>query len=425
MIEILLLNAVIANRDFSVLVKHGLNNVKHFPEQSCAYEFVEKHIQEFGELPSLESVMVACPEFEAMEVVESIDTLCLKLAEKNLKMEQKTLLKDVASQFGSMDAYQVLETMQKQIEKMSNKASRRSRNGVNWSTDGEQRAQEYMQRKSKDFSVKIPFFFEEITEATGGAERGDVCTIMASTGKGKSWLGLLQSLVAHKAGFIGLIESAEMSKPENEFRLDTIDGGFSNRGLWTGQLQNETSYLQYLERFNKDSNAPDLIIKTPEDWPNGLTLQQIENDIIKTHADFVVIDQFNLMRFRGNSKDDKASFSRNLKQLAAKMGVVVFLLYQANGDYVKGASGKDDEGIRELRLPTLGDYSETIAVIQDSAKIFGFDAVTWKDEETGRKRGKAIVGVLKSRSGGEGLETEVIWMPNDGLIRPRTATDMF
>jgi replicative DNA helicase len=426
MIELLLLNALISTRDYHALQRHALNSPTHFQEQRAAYDFIIEHLEKYGELPSLESVIAACDDFEAMEVTESIDTLCLKLAERNLKLEQKDTLKKLAMSFGDKDAYELQDEFKKQIERLDKKASARTKNGSNWAVNGADREAEYKRRQSQDFNVKIPFFFDEFTEATGGAERGDVCVTMASTGHGKSWLGLLQSLVAHNAGFKVLVESGEMSKPENEFRLDTLDAGFSNRGLWTGELDNEAEYVEYLKQFSKGNGKADLIIKTAQDWPKGLTLQQIQYDAEQSKADVIVIDQFSLLQFKSGSKEDKTTFSRQLKQLAAKLGVVIFILYQTNGGYLKKIK-EDDDGITELVLPTLDDYSETIALIQDGSFVFGWASVTWKDEASGRRRGKGIAGILKARSGGAGPDSEcdVEFCPNDGIIRPRTATDIF
>lgn len=426
MIELALLNAIIAKKDFSALVRHGIANASHFREQSCAFNYIRKHMKEFGEMPSVESVVANCKDFEIVDVAESIDTLALKLIEKNLKLEEKQLLTDLAKGFGEMDANQVLDELRTRVNELSEKSMRKGRNGVDWSMNGAERLKEYESRKDKDFTKKIPSFFEEFTKAGLSYERGSVITAMAFTGKGKSWIALLQALEANRAGFKVLIESAEMSKEENQFRLDTLEGGFSNRGLWTGQLDNvsETHYRTYLEKFSKGSGRSSVIIKTPEDWSEGLSLQQLEYDIDRSKCDLVIIDQFNLMKFGGSHRDDKAALSRQLKQLAAKKGVCVFLLYQTNGDYEKSAS-KGEDGIRELKLPTLANYSETIAVIQDSNIVFALDTVTFKDPETGRSRGKALCGVAKSRQGSEGIELELDWLPNDGVIRPRQATDVF
>lgn len=423
MIEILFLNAIIATRDFSALVRHGLNGPYHFHEQRCAYEFIHDHLKRYGEMPSIESVVAACDDFESMEVTESVDTLALKLCERNLKLAQKEALKKLAALFGEKDGYEIQDEFKRSMEQLERKAQSRSKNGSNWTTNGTERENEYTKRKSKDFSTKVPCFFQEFTEAIGGYERGDIVTIMASTGHGKTWLGLLQALVANQSGFNVLIESGEMSSVENQFRLDTLDNGFSNRGLWTGQLENEQEYFDYLRNFRKGNGKADLVIKTAGDWSKGLTLEQIQFDAEQCHADVVVIDQFNLLRFKSGSKEDKAAFSRQLKQLAAKLGIVIVLLYQTNGNYLKKVK-TDDEGLVELVLPTLEDYSETIALIQDSSQIFGWASHTWKDEATSRNRGKGVCGILKSRTGGS-AELDVDFQPNDGIIRPRTATDIF
>jgi replicative DNA helicase len=424
MIELLLLNSLIATRDYNALIRHGLNNGYNFTEQRPAFEYIKDHLDKYGEMPSLESVVEACPDFESMEVTESIDTLCLKLAEQNLKLAQKESLKKLALAFGEKDAYEIQDEMKNQLEKLERKASAHSHNGSNWATNGSDREAEYKRRQSQDFGIKVPFFFDEFTEATGGAERGDVCVVMASTGHGKSWLGLLQSLVAHNTGLKVLVESGEMSRPQNEFRLDTLNFGFSNRGLWTGQLENEQQYFDYLQQFRKGTGAADLIIKTAMDWSRGLTLEQIQHDAEQTRADVIVIDQFSLLQFKSSSKEDKTSFSRKLKQLAAKLGVVIFVLYQTNGSYLKKVK-EDEDGLTELVLPSLDDYSETIALIQDASFVFGWASVTWKDESTGRRRGKGIAGILKARDGGAGTECDVEFCPNDGIIRPRTAVDIF
>lgn len=54
-------------------------------------------------------------------------------------------------------------------------------------------------RKKKDFSRRIPFLFDELTEIIGEMNGGFYLTITAFTAKGKTWLGLKQ---AQKRGII-------------------------------------------------------------------------------------------------------------------------------------------------------------------------------------------------------------------------------
>jgi replicative DNA helicase len=302
------------------------------------------------------------------------------------------------------------------------------RNGVNWSTSGNERWTVYNSRKNNDSKKGIPAMFEEIDEVVGGYEFGSVITLMAATGRGKSWLGILSALVANNHGFSCLIESGEMSATEVEFRLDTLNAGFSNRGLLKGSLefQDEFEYLNYTSSFTEEhSKRPPLIIKTPEDWPYGLTLQQLEKDIDETEAQFVVIDQFNLFRFKKATHEEKAALSRQLKQLAARKGIVIFLLCQTSGEFVKNEK-KDAKGIQELRAPDLSAYAETIALQQDSNLYYSFQSVGYYDKKDNRYRGKAVLKILKARAGIEGNDEFILnWCPNDGVINVRKPTDLY
>lgn len=435
MIELALLNAVIAHRDLSALVRHGLLDESHFPEQRDAFNYIRQHVEKYGEVPSVESVVSACPHFEAVEVYESTDTLCAKLHERNLKLAERRLLETAAAKYGEMDGYAVLDYLSDGVERLRQRVQQNNAQSVtNWATDAEKRLQEYERRKQKEFHTAVPLLFDAITEATGRAFRGEYINILAFTGVGKSWLACVQALATNHAGYKVLFESGEMAKPEIEFRLDTLETGLSNQGLWTGTLDPgaEERYVEWL-RSQAQAQRPDLIIRGPDDWPMGLTLEQIRYDIKQYQPDLIIIDQFNLCRFRGSDHASKAEFSRQLKLLFAAEGIVGVVCNQADGEYGarrdRQAGGDDDDhggdGVRELCPPKPSDYSETIATIQDANKVLSFDAVKWRDPATGKDRGKALLSVEKSRSGGEGTQLELHWLPNDGVIRPREPMDIF
>ena len=423
---------MVEQRDYGILVRGGVAEARHWRDQPEAYRYVRDHITQYGELPSVESIVGATavtqhPYEPVSESGETVETMIAKLRDRNIKLDIKAILTDWASQYATTTGAQLLHKMRDTTERMFTESVRFGRGGANWATSGAERYQEFVARKSMDYGKLLPVVLPEVTAAIGGAERGDVVTIMAFTGKGKSWLGLLGALEAHRAGYRVLVESAEMTKAKNEFRLDTLAGGFSNRGLWNGQLdaRTEAEYRAFTAKYARDGGAPDLVILDSEDWPDGLTTSQLTGDIDRVQPDLVVVDQFNLLRFSGHNRDAKTALSRELKQIAARKKIVLVVLYQTNGDYEKGSS-RDADGMRELKLPRLSDYSETIAVIQDSSILLGFDAVTWPDEQTGFRRGKAILGVLKSRDGGaEGQTFDLEWRPDDGSISVRKTTDDF
>lgn len=429
MLELELLNSIINSRDASALVRFGLMDEAQWFTHREAYKYAVNHLEEFGELPSISSVIQNTDNFEITDPGESVETLSKKLIERNVKNAQKQFFIDTSQKFGELSAAEIVEIMEAKIQEFRNQSMGRGQNGIDWASSGAERLAEFERRKKHDFSRRIPFFFTELTEALGEMSGGYYLAIQAFTGKGKTWLGLLEALTVNKMGLRCLFESGEMSKPEISFRLDTLNGGFSNRGLFTGNLDfhSEHVYRDYLKDFSPGTTKAPVIIKTQEDWAKGLTVAQIEHDIQTHHPDVVVIDQFSLIRHITNDREGKANTSKRLKEMAGKYGVVIVLLYQANGDYEKSKKKADveNESLRELQPPTLKDYSEVIAVIQDVDCLLTFDSTKWKDQPTGTECGKALLFVAKSRAGGEGTELEMNWVPDAGVIETRKATDIF
>lgn len=429
MLELQLLNAILNNRDASALIRFGLMDENQWLTHKSVYKYAMKHLEEFGELPSINSVIENTDNFEVVDLGESVETLSKKLIERNVKNAQKQFFVETAQQFGEMSAVDIIEAMESKVQEFRNQSMSRGQNGIDWSNSGAERFAEFERRKKHDFSRRIPFFFPELTEVLGEMNGGYYLAIQAFTGKGKTWLGLLEALTVNDSGLNCLFESGEMSKPEISFRLDTLKGKFSNRALFTGSLDfhSEEAYRDYLGDFGKGTTKAPLVIKTQEDWAKGLTVAQIEHDIQTHKPDVVIIDQFSLIRHITNDRDGKSNTSKRLKEMAGKYGIVICLLYQANGDYERGKKKSDveDESLRVLQPPTLKDYSETVQIVQDVDCLLTFDATKWKDVLTGNECGKALLFVAKSRTGGEGIELEMNWIPDQGVIETRKATDIF
>ncbi len=428
MIELQLLNAIIAKRDSTVLERHRLADPAKWHTQRPAYEYVTQYVSRFGEMPSIETVIAEVAGFDQVEVVESVDVLARRMVDRNSKADVRALLTSVASDFGSSDGHQLVERLRSGVECISVNNGSQLVGGTDWATTGAERYAEHEKRERGEYGTALPLLFPVLTDAVGGTMRGDYVGIMAATSRGKTWLGQVQALACHHIGERVLFESGEMAAPTIGFRFDTLESGITNRGLYTGKLAptDKSAYHDFTSQFYRGNGKMPLIVKTSENWPNGLTIGQLEADIKETAATVVIIDQFNLMRAKSSSTEDKTLLSRQIKQMANRLGVLVVMLCQTNGDYLrKNPAGSGDDGIRELKLPTLADYSETIAIQQDADIFIGFDAVTFLDGATGKASGKALIGVLKGRNGGAGSEIEVLWCPDHGIITPKTATDLF
>lgn len=429
-VELALLNAVLAKRDLSILTRQGLDKDAAWPEQVDAYRYVRRHLADYGEMPDVASVVRACPSFEAYDSGESIETLCAKLHDRNLKLAQRRILEEAAKKYATSGGYELQRYLRGEIDKLDDLVHARTGVGAaNWSRHTDRRRQTYDRLASGEFGSSIPLFGDEIDDAVGGFHRGSYVTFLAWTKRGKSFSVLHAGLRANRSGYRVLALLAESTKEESLFRLDTLEFGVTNRGLSTGSLDSNTyqTYVRKLDELN-EANRPDFIIRTPDDWPNGLTIEQVESDIELYRPDVVIIDQFSLMTHRGgDDAKSKAATSRRLKLMFARLNIVGIVVGQASGEYGKRVNKREEgEGdVQELDPPTEADYSETIAIIQDATQVIAFDSTQWRDPTDGRFRGKARMIVRISRTGGAGTSVDLTWCPDDGIIEPRTPMDAF
>src|SRR5690625_5627036 len=91
--------------------------------------------------------------------------------------------------------------------------------------------------------------------------------------------------------------------------------------------------------------------------------------------------------------------------MTGRLGVVTVAITQSD---VK-KSGTSDEGTRELRSPGREDVKKTKALLEDAAVLIGIDS--------DYKQGLAIVGNMKGRDGGEGDVSNVLYLPQYGIIK--------
>jgi replicative DNA helicase len=425
-VELSLLNAVIASRDFSLLVRSGLADESTWHEYPEAYRFIHDHVREFGETPSIESVVEAsvmkrwANEFERVETVESFSTMVAKKHDMDAKIATERLLRDAAKKYGTMSGVELVAKIEREVREIRDRLSLRSGQAVNWTTTAKERLSDYIAKVENGVEDEtIPLFWDVINDAVGGFHPGDYVDVEGVLKRGKTFVGDVNALIASNAGFRVLKMLAETTKKDDSHRLDTLSFGVNMRRLsqyrlTDGELQR---YQSGLMSMSGDERRGDIILEDQTDWPQGLTLEQIEASVERHRPDVLIIDQFNLI-VGGSKWEAQAERSRWLRQFFARKNIVGVVITQANGDHVKDAGVKSDDPSRELRPPDIGDYSGTIAVRQDCTHLIALDSVVWNDPD-GKSRGKAMVAVRLSRTGGAGTSVELDWSPADGIIRPR------
>jgi len=420
MVELQLISKILDEGSVIDLNRYGVSAID-FPTQSKVFNYIMEYNTNHDGLPDYRTIVADFEGFEYQaNVNEPMKGIITRLKQDTAKRKSYELLQTEAAQkFQSMTGDKFAAWLKSEADKIVQLTSTDFSVGTNFATNGEDREADYFARKSKKNLQYVPYPYPTLNKHLGGMELGDYILLTAFTNRGKSWIGSHMGQHAWRNGFDVLHYSPELSKNQQETRIETLDGHFNNSELKRGELTTEESnYIKYLGDFKPGVHDASYIIKTMEDLPGGLTPEVIEADLaLYPDTKFVIIDGFNLMVHRGKDGNRNAmtNTSRNLRQLFGRYGVAGLVIHQVGGAAEKENKEEDEAGLRIVKPPSLEQYSETISVIQDAATVLTFDACD----------GIGKVAIRKAREPGVGEVVDLICNFNLGYIQEPKPSDMF
>lgn len=374
-----LLSKILDTEDFGAIHKYNLTE-QDFTAQSKAFKYIDNYINVYKKIPAFTTVVAECPEFEYVpEVPDHMEYLCKRVKADSAKRLSFELLQNQATKkFDVLNGNDFIDWLYEETAKIKEITSAESSFGTNFATTGEKRKELYDKAKELGDKQFIPTPYTELNNwLQGGFEYGDYVLLQAYTNRGKSWLATDFGLTAWKNGIGVLHYSPEMSEKQQLQRLDTLNGHFRNSLLRCGKLteREEEKFYKYLESFNEENETP-YIIKTMGDLPKGLSVESIEADLRENkNIGLVIIDGFTLMNHKGKdgNRNNMTNTSRKLRQLFGRYEVTGIVVHQIPTSAEKENQQEDETGARIVEPPTLEQYSETVAVIQDACTILNFD----------------------------------------------------
>lgn len=204
----------------------------------------------------------------------------------------------------------------------------------------------------------IPSLLPTLNKYTTGWLPGQLITVGARTGIGKSAFAVNCAIAAAQANSSVMFFSLEMSRTEIEDRVLSATTGIPMNQLKQGDL-------------NAEENAR-LRTQMTEMADMKLTIDvepKVTVDVIRARAqnqaqttaglDFIIIDYLQLITPNGkfgSRQEAVADVSRNMKLLAKQLNVPIMVLVQLTRE------GKDDEN----SLPKMSQIRESGAIAQDS-----------------------------------------------------------
>lgn len=241
----------------------------------------------------------------------------------------------------------------------------------------------------------IPSNIPSLNKYTTGWRGGQIITIAARTGIGKSVFAVNSAVTACSAGKTTLFFSLEMSEEEINDRVVASVSGVPMYRLHQGTLRDDEKEL--VSKGNSEIAEMKLIIESePELTIDAIRAKALKIAQSETGLDLIIIDYLQLITptsKNSNRQVEVAAISRAVKILAKQLEIPIMVLVQANRE-------KSNE---ESRPPRIDDIRESGAIAQDSSVVILLHREKAEDSDTIPKT-QIILG--KNRNG---VADRTIW----------------
>jgi replicative DNA helicase len=358
MITLQILNKIIQTGSPEMIINNSLDET-YFPFYEKEFNYINNHLQKYGNIPNKESFIAKFKEFQLFDVTESDKYLIDCLQEEYLY----NVACPIAVEFAKLlkiDANDAKDYLLEQLPKLTIQAGNSF--GVDIIKNAKIRYQEYTEKGKEGTKAFVTTGFPEINDDIGGWERGeDLIVFLARTGKGKTWV-VLKALSAawQKEERVGFI-STEMSPNKVGFRFDTTNKGISNTALLRGYKLDD--YKTYIEELSK-CDIP-LIVATPEDFKRKITVSKLRNFCKMHKLTILAIDGISYLRDERPEKGDQSydaltHISADLLSLSLELKIPIIVVTQATrdtdeetGPIVKNIRGGDGIAHGASRVVTI------------------------------------------------------------------------
>jgi len=428
----LLLNKVVEDGDVTPLTLYNVTiDDMHTEIDRKTFRFIEEYAeQNGGKAPSYAAVADAVDGFDYVpEVSDSYRWLAESVKNYSAKIEIVKWFEsgEFERELNRRDGKDFVENwLPSVLESVKMRTSVPLNVGTDVKRDTDKFLGEYERRKAGE-SFKV---WKSKYSAIGEYISGNMYTVFGESGRGKSVLTLEDAIYAAMQGANVLAWTLEMGWFEVMVRIYAsisgdqkitqttfegvdMDAGFNSRDLRVGELGErfEQAFREFLRNIN-DFVSGNITVRAVDDEDfTDRSLRALEADIKRLDADFVMIDPFYYLHYERNTSKtaggDASNTSMKLRAMTGRLSVVTVAITQS--DTQKADKDEKGGGARELKLPERDAVKKTKSLLEDAAVLVGIDS--------DYKQGLAIVGNMKGRDGGEGDISNVLYVPQYGVVK--------
>ena len=397
MVALQILSKILESGSNAIVEEYFLTD-EYFAGYENEFNFIQDHIQKYGNVPDKATFLSHFPEFDLVEVAESDKYLVDTIREEHLYQQSVPVMKKYAELLKT-DSNAAAEYMTTQLSVLQ---PNYDIGGTDIVAQAEKRFKQFKERRDNPDKWRFESGFQELDDQIDGIERSEeFIVIVARTNQGKSWM--LAKMCSHiwGLGFNVGYYSAEMSDTKTGFRFDTLTHHYSNRALMAGGTDiDEQQYLDYIQELKQHSNQ--FIVATPRDFDNETTVIKLKNWIRKFKLDIIAIDGLTYLSDERYKKGDSTTksltnISEDLMSLSVELGVPVIAVVQANRS---GVVGEESDG-----TPELESIRDCDGISHNASKVISIQQ---------KKDNILEMGIKKNRNGLRGGKLKYTWNINTG-----------
>lgn len=352
MIELQALNHIINDKDVDFL---NMFDDKYYNNYKEHYNFILKHYKTYKNIPDIASVLEAFPEFQPLEVSESVSYLKHRLYEEYVFTDCVEIINGTEGKW----AKDAVKTKDELIKKLSSIQEPNRTYGIDIIKTAPTRYDTLLAKQADRDAYLFSTNLNELDMIlNGGLRRGEeLVVIYARTNNAKSWIAEKLAVEVWtgprdakgnptgKGENVGFF-SPEMSAIEVGYRFDTLFKNFDNHGITGADGQfNSDPYKKYVNTL-ASKDRPVFNVVTPLDFPDKrVTVTEIKRWIEALDLKMVVIDGLtyltNERSHKGkNTTENLTDIAEDLMLLSMEKKIPIVVVMQANRTGARDSDGE-------------------------------------------------------------------------------------
>jgi replicative DNA helicase len=328
--ESVLIAKILETGDLKTAIKRKIGlDFFLLPQSRQAYNYIVKHFQKFGVVPSMELFRKEFKGFNLRTTSDTVEAICEQLRRAKLYVDMADMM-DEALRLNRDDPHDALDHIRAKITSLTSLhiVTRDS----DLTKEIEEAKAEYQRVKSGAGILGVPWPWDKLNEATLGVQRGEVVYFYARPKALKTWLLVVSAVHAFKMGRRPLLISKEMPTDQIRRRVHAAFTGVNYHALRTGRLteKEEKHYYEDLEAFSEN----DPFILSGDDEDKG-GVMSVTAKVKEYDPDIVFLDGVYLMHDDRTNKRTSdwqgiAHITQDLKRMAKQQNIPLVGSTQAN-----------------------------------------------------------------------------------------------